>query len=109
MHNIEHFFMRENIRIGSALDHLFIGSNFSEIIFENGAIHATDLSFVGLQTKTVQIINCRLHFQKRVLKRIPQQHVEMFHIQNSTINRFIFSLLYNISRYSCNYFVNIIF
>lgn len=100
MHQIQHFYMRNQIQIAQASDHLFVGSTFDEVIFEEASIDGTDLSFVGLQSRRVHFLNSRLHLRKSVLRRVPQQKIDHFYSQNTTFNRVALPLFYNISRYS---------
>ncbi|KAI6177287.1 hypothetical protein M3Y97_00890300 [Aphelenchoides bicaudatus] len=96
MQNISYFYARDKVLIKSMSDFAFIGSRIEELFFENSHVHATDLSLTGLYADRIHILDSKWNNLKvMTIRRIPQQKVKELLIQNTTINRIVFALLYN--------------
>uniref|UniRef100_A0A0K0F5S4 Beta_helix domain-containing protein n=1 Tax=Strongyloides venezuelensis TaxID=75913 RepID=A0A0K0F5S4_STRVS len=98
MININNFFMRDQILLPSISEHLFIGSNFKEMIFEKGEIVGSELFLMGVRSKKITIREMKLQLKSGVLKRIPTQEVTEYKMINCTINRITPALFYNHSK-----------
>uniref|UniRef100_A0A0K0DUM0 G_PROTEIN_RECEP_F3_4 domain-containing protein n=1 Tax=Strongyloides stercoralis TaxID=6248 RepID=A0A0K0DUM0_STRER len=103
MININKFFMIDQILLPSVSEHLFIGSNFEEIIFEKGEIIGNELFLMGVRSKKIIIKEMKLQLKGGMLKRIPTQEVIEYKMINCTINRIIPSLYYNYSKVTINH------
>ncbi|CEF67270.1 Leucine rich repeat 5-containing protein [Strongyloides ratti] len=103
MININKFFMRDQILLPSMSEHLFIGSNFKEIIFEKGEIIGNELFLMGVRSKKITIKEMKLQLKGGTLKRIPTQEVTEYKMINCTINRISPALFYNYSKVVINH------
>uniref|UniRef100_A0A0N5A176 G_PROTEIN_RECEP_F3_4 domain-containing protein n=1 Tax=Parastrongyloides trichosuri TaxID=131310 RepID=A0A0N5A176_PARTI len=95
MTNIDKFFMRDQILLPIVGEHLFVGSNFKEIIFEKGEIIGSELFLMGVKCKKVTIQEMKLQLKVGNIKRIPTQEVNDFRMINCTANRISPALYYN--------------
>lgn len=98
MHNINYFYMRENITLSHVDNFIFQNSHINELMFENANIKSADFALNGIYANKIEIISTTWHTIKASNhKTIIPQKVEHFHITNSTFNRVIPGLLYNFS------------
>uniref|UniRef100_A0AC35TMG3 Protein kinase domain-containing protein n=1 Tax=Rhabditophanes sp. KR3021 TaxID=114890 RepID=A0AC35TMG3_9BILA len=92
---INKFFIRDQIILQQMGEHLFIGTQINEVIFEKVNAVGSELFLIGLRAKKILLKEMKMQLKAGKLKRNPTQDIGELKIINCSINRLVVALFYN--------------